>query len=184
MASGKTVVRQTNNIVYVEPNYSYSTNEYDTRGLETFEFAPDLEDYSIYVNLEVEAIGRTIDTGNKVYRFSYVSRGGNESVNLMGGSKIYTSDGKFFNSLTTNYTDYHIKDLKGVGASPELFGINYIDIAYNHFMVPEVTIEFVDIRGASVFGQRELFDSNSRERAISGNYDDNIVNTFFQCFFP
>ena len=66
-----TIVKEINNIVYVEPNYSYSTDEYDTGGLETFEFIPNTEDYSIYVNLEIETIGRTIQTGNKVYRFSY-----------------------------------------------------------------------------------------------------------------
>lgn len=183
MAKSRTIINQTNNIVYVEPNYSNSTNMYDSGGLETFELTPDLEDYSIFVNLEIETIGRTIQTGNKVYKFSYISKGGDESVNLMSGTKINTTDGSSINSLTTNWTDTHISDLKSVGASVELFGINYIDIAYNHFMVPEVTIEFVDIRGASVFAQKELFETNNMERAIGGNYDDNIVNTFFQCFF-
>lgn len=183
MAREKTIISQTNNIVYVEPNYTNSVSEYGQTGLEVFEFTPDLEDYSIFVNLEIETVGRTIQTGNKVYRFSYVSKNGSEGVNLMGGSKIKTSDGSVINSLTTNWTDAHISDLKEVGASPELFGINYIDIAYNSFMVPEVTIEFVDVRGASVFAQKELFETNNIERAIGGNYDDNVINTFFQCFF-
>ena len=183
MAQERTIINQTNNIVYVEPNYNNSTDQYGSNGLNTYEFIPDLEDYSIFVNLEVETIGRTIETGNKVYKFSYVSKGDGESVNLMSGSKIRTTDGSVINSLTTNYTDAHISDLKKVGASPELFGINYIDIAYNNFMVPEVTIEFVDIRGASVFAQKELFESNNVERAIGGYYDESIVNTFFQCFF-
>ena len=183
MAQERTIINQTNNIVYVEPNYNYSTSQYDSNGLNTYEFIPDLEDYSIFVNLEIETIGRTLQTGNKVYKFSYVSKGDGESVNLMSGTKINTTDGGTINSLTTNYTDIHMSDLKNTGASPELFGINYIDIAYNNFMVPEVTIEFVDIRGASVFGQKELFETNNIERAIGGNYDDTIVNTFFQCFF-
>ncbi len=183
MAKSRTIISQTNNIVYVEPNYNSSVNGYDEGGLETFEMTPDLEDYSIFVNLEIETIGRTIQTGNKVYKFSYISKGGNESVNLMGGTKITTTDGGSINSLTTNWTDTHISDIKGAGASAELFGINYIDIAYNHFMVPEVTIEFVDIRGASVFAQKEAFETNNAEMAIGGNYDGNIVNTFFQCFF-
>lgn len=183
MAKERTVINQTNNIVYVEPNYNNSTDQYGSNGLNTYEFIPDLEDYSIFVNLEVETIGRTIEKGNKVYKFSYVSKGDGESVNLMSGSKICTTDGRVINSLTTNYTDTHISDLKKLGASPELFGINYIDIAYNNFMVPEVTIEFIDIRGASVFAQKELFESNNVERAIGGYYDESIVNTFFQCFF-
>ena len=39
-----------NNIIYVEPNYIYSTEEYGVNGLNTYEFAPPLEDYSIFVN--------------------------------------------------------------------------------------------------------------------------------------
>ena len=85
MAS-RTNIAQTNNIVYVEPNYAYSIEGYDTGGLENFEFIPNTEDYSIYVNLEIETIGRTIQTGNRVFRFTYTSKGGDESVNLMGGS--------------------------------------------------------------------------------------------------
>jgi hypothetical protein len=183
MARERTIINQTNNIVYVEPNYTNSVNEYGVHGLEAYEFAPDLEDYSIFVNLEVETVGRTIQTGNKVYRFSYVSKNGGESVNLMGGSKIYTSDGNYMNTLTTNWTDYHISNLRNEGASPELFGINYIDIAYNHFMVPEVTIEFVDIRGAAVFGQKEEYEANNIERALGNEHNEDVVNTFFQCFF-
>lgn len=183
MATPKTIISSTNNINYVEPNYTNSLSEYGSHGLDVYEFAPDLEDYSIFVNLEIETVGRTIQTGDKVYKFSYVSKKGGESVNLMGGSKIKTSDGKIINSLTTNWTDTHISDLKQVGASAELFGINSIDIEFNSFMVPQVTIDFSDVRGAAVFAQRELYGSNCVEKAIGGNYDENIVNTFFQCFF-
>lgn len=183
MATPKTIISSTNNINYVEPNYTNSLSEYGSHGLDVYEFTPDLEDYSIFVNLEIETVGRTIQTGDKVYRFTWVSKKGGESVNLMGGSKIPTSDGKVINSLTTNWTDTHISDLKQVGASSELFGINSIDIEFNSFMVPQVTIDFSDVRGAAVFAQREAYESNCVEKAIGGNYDENIVNTFFQCFF-
>ena len=183
MATPKTIISSTNNINYVEPNYTNSLSEYGSHGLDVYEFEPDLEDYSIFVNLEIETVGRTIQTGDKVHKFTWVSKKGGESVNLMGGSKIKASDGKIINSLTTNWTDTHISDLKQVGASAELFGINSIDIEFNSFMVPQVTIEFSDVRGAAVFAQRELYGSNCVEKAIGGNYDENIVNTFFQCFF-
>ena len=53
----RTEIKQNiNNIIYVEPNYIFSTEEYDVNGLNTYEFAPPLEDYSIFVNLEVEII--------------------------------------------------------------------------------------------------------------------------------
>jgi hypothetical protein len=51
---GKTNLKQiVNNVVYVEPNYINSMEEYGVNGLNTFEFAPALEDYCLYVNLEV-----------------------------------------------------------------------------------------------------------------------------------
>ena len=185
MARERTIIRPVNNVLYVEPNYTHSTNEYGKHGLETYELTPDLEDYSIFVNLEIELVGRTINatTSNKTVVLSYTSSGNKETINLMQGSKIPIGDGNYINSLTTNYTDVHLKDMKKVGASPELFGISSIDIAYRNYTVPEVTIEFVDVRGAAVFGQRELYESESVEKAINENYPFNVQNTFFQCFF-
>ena len=183
MAKERTIVKPVNNVLYVEPNYTHSTSEYGLHGLETYEMTPDLEDYSIFVNLEIEIVGRTINAINDTYVLSYTSSGNKETINLMQGSKVPIGDGNYINSLTTNYTDIHLKDMKRVGASPELFGISSIDIAYRNYTVPEVTIEFVDVRGAAVFGQRELFESQRVEHAINENYPENIQNTFFQCFF-
>ena len=183
MARERTIVKPVNNVLYVEPNYTHSTDMYGARGLETYEMIPDLEDYSIFVNLEVEILGRTINATNKTLVLSYTSYGNKETINLMQGSKVPIGDGNYINSLTTNYTDLHLKNMKSVGASPELFGISSIDIAYRNYTVPEVTIEFVDVRGAAVFGQRELFESQRVEKAINENYHTDIQNTFFQCFF-
>ena len=183
MATERTIINPINNVLYVEPNYIHSTEMYGARGLETYEMSPDLEDYSIFVNLEVELVGRTINALNNKFVLSYVSSGDKETINLMQGSKIPTSDGDYINSLTTNYTDLHLREMKSVGASPELFGISSIDIAYRNYTVPEVTIEFVDVRGAAVFGQRELYESERQEKAINENYSIDIQNTFFQCFF-
>ena len=183
MAKERTIIKPINNVLYVEPNYLNSTNMIGSNGMETYEVTPDIEDYSIFVNLEVELVGRTINALNKTLVLSYTSYGDKETINLMQGSKIPIGGGNTINSLTTNYTNIHIRDMQKDGASPELFGISYIDIAYRNYTVPEVTIEFVDVRGAAVFGQREVAESQSAEKAINENYAEDIQNTFFQCFF-
>ena len=107
-----------NNIVYVEPNYVNSIEGYNENGLNTYEFAPSLEDYCLYVNLEVETRGRNIQSSKtsngKKLVLSFVSHtDGKSSINFMQGSKIPLGDGKTsINSLTTNYTDIFLSDLK------------------------------------------------------------------------
>lgn len=188
---GKTKVgRIENNIVYVEPNYVNSMEEYDVNGLNTYEFTPGLEDYCVFVNLEVETRGRNVQTNKssngKTMVLSYMTKlDGDSSINFMQGSKIpLGEENAHLNSLTTKYTDIYLGDLKKNGPSTEMFGINSIDIAYNSYMVPEVTIEFTDIRGVSLFAQRELYESSlSSDKAINSNGNTDIANTFFQCFF-
>ena len=135
---GRTKVQDiVNNVIYVEPNYTNSTEEIGANGLNTYEFTPPLEDYSIYVNLEVEVRGREVQSsksaGNTTLVMSYVSTtDGKSTVNFMQGSKIPIGDnGASINSLTTNYTDIFIKDLKRREPTTEMFGIKSIDISYN-----------------------------------------------------
>lgn len=179
-----------NNIIYVEPNYINSTEEYDINGLNTYEFAPPLEDYSIFVNLEVETRGRNVQSSkssnNRKLILSFISNtDGTSAVNFMQGTKIPIGEkGATINSLTTNYTDIFLGDLKKNGPSTETFGIESIDIAYNSFMVPEVTIDFVDVRGVALFAQKEYYETNKNiDAAIDSNNKQDIANTFFQCFF-
>ena len=179
-----------NNIIYVEPNYINSTEEYDVNGLNVYEYIPPLEDYSIFVNLEVETRGRNVQSskssnGKKLILSFVTHTDGTSSVNFMQGSKIPIGDsGATINSLTTNYTDIYLGDLKKNGPSTELFGIKSIDIAYNSYMVPEVTIEFIDVRGVALFAQKEYYETNKNiDSAIDSNNKEDIANTFFQCFF-
>lgn len=179
-----------NNIIYVEPNYTFTAKEeYDVHGLNTYEYAPPLEDYCIYVNLEVEKRGRNVQTSkssnNQTIIMSFTSKSdGTSSVNFLQGTKIPIGEnGATINSLTTNYTDIFLKDLKQNGPTTETFGIESIDISYNHFMVPEVTIQFVDVRGVALFAQREMQETSNTDEAINSNNKDDIADSFFQCFF-
>lgn len=189
--TSRTISREENNIIYVEPNYEYSTEMYGTNGLNTYEFIPPTEDYSIYVNLKVETRGRTIRTNatndkNELVLSWETDMSGRTTTNLMEGTRIHVGNkGNYINSLTTNYTDIFIGDWKKKPrATIEMFGINSIDISYNSYMVPEVTIEFTDIRGAAVFGPKEAYETALNDAGVAakdGNVD--VANTFFQCFF-
>lgn len=178
-----------NNIIYVEPNYINSVEEYDVNGLNTHEFIPALEDYSIFVNLEVETRGRNVQSSkssnNRKLILSFISNtDGTSAVNFMQGSKIPIGEKATINSLTTNYTDIYLGDLKKNGPSTETFGIQSIDISYNSYMVPEVTIEFIDVRGVALFAQKEYYETNKNiDSALNSNNREDIANTFFQCFF-
>lgn len=184
-----TSVREKNNVIYVEPNYIDSIGMYGRDGYTNFEVTPPLEDYSIFVNLEVEKRGRTIQSNSSsnsdTLVLSWIDKGdGRGSVNFMQGSKIPLKNGKYMHSLTTNYTDIHIEDLKSTRGNTEMFGISSIDIAYNNYMVPEVTIKFVDVRGASIFAAKQLAASNGGHDTAVSNVDDNDIATqFFECFF-
>ena len=189
--TSRTISREENNIIYVEPNYSYSTEMYGENGLNTYEFIPPTEDYSIYLNLKVETRGRTIRTNatsdkNELVLSWETDVSGRTTTNLMEGTRIHVGNkGGYINSLTTSYTDIFIGDWKKKPrATIEMFGINSVDIAYNSYMVPEVTIQFTDIRGASVFGPKEAYETalnDAGTAAKDGNVD--VANTFFQCFF-
>ena len=177
-------VQQHNKILYVEPNYTGAKYQYGSSGIEATEIAPALEDYSMYVNLEVEVKGRVLQangtTNTKTIIMSWESGSRGDTVNFMQGTKLPIGNGKYINSFTTDYTNATITDLRQTKGSTEMFGISSIDIAYNNYMVPEVTIEFVDIRGMSVFGAKE---NQVTEEMSGGISDNNIAESFFQTFF-
>ena len=180
--TSRTISREENNIIYVEPNYEYSTEMYGTNGLNTYEFIPPTEDYSIYVNLKVETRGRTIRTNatndkNELVLSWETDMSGRTTTNLMEGTRIHVGNkGNYINSLTTNYTDIFIGDWKKKPrATIEMFGINSIDISYNSYMVPEVTIEFTDIRGAAVFGPKEAYETALNDAGVDSQYHMNCL---------
>lgn len=187
------IVKQTGRISYIEPSYSSSIERVSESSIEQYETIHPMEDYSIFINLQVEVRGRTIRTNGGTEKNTYImtweSDQKTSTVNFMSGSKIPVGDrgsGKFINSLTTNYTNTFITDLQkekndGKIDDPtiEMFGISSIDVSYNNFMVPEVTINFIDVRGISLFAQEEYRHGNNAD-AYS---DATIAGSFFKCFF-
>ena len=179
------------NIIYVEPNYAYSHkkeftsfnyNGEETKidGISVCEMAPPLEDYCIAFQLAVEVPTTvnqgTIGSGNTVFVLSYNNSEGGTAVSLLQGTRLPNSN---VNYLTTAALETNLQDVKEA-SSTELFGVKSIDITYNAWMSPEITMKFTDIRGASLFVPEELTHTNVDK---SEEKKDKITGSFFKCFF-
>ena len=175
-------------INYIEPNLIHSIQGDDGT---YYEVTPNMEDYCVVVNLGVTIQGKryaVADTegGNKVIMSWNTSEG---TVNFMQGTKIYydtsAQSGEYINSLTTDYADMSPKEYltsKGKSTTTELFGIESIDINYDNYYVPQVTVHFVDVRGMSLFMPEE-YRHGKTVGGIDGFADDDIAGSFFKSFF-
>lgn len=186
---------QSLNVCYVEPNYTGILNEDVTTNGKSYEQAPDLSDFCIAMNLEVELSGRkTIAeadslgdvnaNGKKVLILSWENNSnGKTAVSFMEGTKIYSNiqGVKDVKSLTTNYTDVFYSDVRDYGTT-EMFGIKNVNISYKQWMTPEITINFTDIRGVSLFAKTEMRNGNGYD-TMSALAQQDVASSFFQCFF-
>jgi hypothetical protein len=181
-------ILQENKVIYIEPNAidGMTLPNDSTDGSYVYK-TPNEEDMCTVVDLEVELKGRTYngstDGNSENIQMEWQSSTTGQTINFMKGSKIYTDSSKtsYINSLTTSYTDIYLKDIQNHGTA-EMFGIKSIDIAYNNFMIPEVTIQFVDVRGVSLFAQEEMRHNIVRD-GISATANPDIEGSFFKAFF-
>ena len=134
---------------YIEPTNIF--NESNSGWGEDISFP--YEDYCMSVDLTVHITNRYScgwpKKNGKKRELRYSS--GNGSISFLGGSKI--SDNLPESYLTTNFTDISMTN-PGENTS-ECLGIESISIAYNSWTHPEVTIKFIDVRGATVMQPSE-----------------------------
>ena len=136
-------------VMALDPN-EINTNTNMVNGI------PQYQDMYLFVELVAEGKGKTIISTSKGNNTS-TSFGGEEPISFLGNNQI-KDDPNYFN-FTTNYYD----GSTGNNIQYESFGINNIKIKTNSSYVPQVNIQFVDIRGLSFFNQenspyRILFD--------------------------
>lgn len=171
------------NILYYEPNWTQALMT--DGGEQIVEVAPPLEDYCIVVDLEVEVPSRPIEgqvkSDSSTILLRYASKkGGKGSVSFMEGKK----DGNE-SYLSTDAMEYgtftDIEHISGTTTN-EMFGINSINIEYNNYSVPVVTIEFTDIRGMSLFAVEE-FRHNKVQNGVQFAANSDITGSFFKSFF-
>ena len=115
-------------------------------------FSVPLEDLNVSVILKSFRKGRTLLTGDDTANIS--ENIAQIDVNFiegseLGGRKVLTSK---FTDLTTVFDKDVIND--------ETLGITSIDIEFNSSYVPMITINFIDVRGSSIFQNEENILNN------------------------
>lgn len=114
------------------------------------------EDLFIYVNLKANTRPKSLLTQYPNKKYSISNLNGN-TVSLSSPQESVSSNGLFKDkpNLTTDWTE--IGGLKSVfgetGNDYEGFGITNIDINIKSQVSPTITIDFVDVRGATLFEQ-------------------------------
>jgi hypothetical protein len=140
------------NVILVEPN-SVNVNMNKVDGVQFVNGIPQYQDMYIFAELTAESKGRTvIINGN-------ASTTTSKPINLMGVNQDKSSDNPNYLNYTTNYYD----GSTGNRMQYEGFGISNIKIVVNASFVPQVSIQFVDVRGLTLFNQKDspyrvLFD--------------------------
>lgn len=140
------VVEKSGNVLLVKPNL-VNVNQEFVNGI------PEYQNMYIFAELTAQSKGRTVITNTDTTTTS------SKKINFIGNNQNEDADNPNKLNFTTNYYD---------GSNPngeyyEGFGINSIKISINSSFVPQVSIQFIDIRGLAFFNQKDspyrmLFD--------------------------
>lgn len=157
-------------VIYIEPN----NNILGGNGGSNFTFKP--EDYSILVDLQVDVVDRFAYNGSGSgdiiqYTVEWDAKG--TKTSLFKGTNGF---------LTTKSLDTSFDDIKN-NLNQEAIGINSIEIQYNSWNYPEITINFTDIRGASLLASADFIHSDVLQDEKKDELTNNFANTFFSTFF-
>lgn len=170
-------------IIYVDPNDIYD----DINGVP---LTPDYTDYCIWCNLVVEKSSRIKNGVDGKYRngsgeifsisWDATASEGTQYLSFMRGK-----DALKYNFLTTDYTEIDFNTIKKRNIIEGL-GIESINIAMNNYYVPEVTINFVDVRGAGFFAREEATHDTFDLVNLDEDEYGNTIDNFYSCFvsFP
>lgn len=140
-----------NNLIYIDPNSVLNNGQVEQRGIKQ-------ENLMMYVNLEADIIPRSIlVAGNDKNTVVSIAKG---TLNMMStqppGSDFDTSwTNAYDGSDSPNPNDNQTLNLNYDGTA-QSFGIDSVSIiskGYN--AIPEVTINFIDVRGKTLFESPE-----------------------------
>ncbi len=137
------------------------------------------EDLTKYVNLTVKIPSRDYnenkDVNNGIAEHNF---------SLLSGSN-FKIDEKEYNLLTDSYVDVSYSEISKNGAkrNRELFGIKSIDVSFDPQFIPQVTMEFTDVRAFTLMGPTEqtyLMNGNKME---NGENETLTSKDFFNAVF-
>ena len=142
--------RKNGTVILVEPNCVNINNDI-VNGI------PQYQDMYIFAELTAKSKGRTLII---VGENSNTTSTNSETINFIGNNQDNENENNpNYLNFTTNYYD----GSTGNATHYEGFGINNIKIIINSSFIPQVNIQFIDIRGLAFFNQtkspyRVLFD--------------------------
>ena len=190
-------------IIYVEPNDVFDKEANNAQG--DLSLTPKYEDFCISFNLIIEqfnrykpdgmapdANGRSNENGNPhVYQLQWgltqedmvkrrtsVLQGnkGEPTINYTTGEVEYPYSDQY-NYLTTYYTDLTF-DSYGKKTEIEGLGVESVQVSYESWYTPTVTIKFIDVRGSAIFGREEAIHVDSQLM------EENVFGAFFTMPYP
>lgn len=159
--------------IYIEPNMV----EGDTKK------SVPMEDLMVYFDLRVEYVPKrhiVAAFGGEILHLQGIINDKKSFISVINGSKNKENESFF---TTTAYGNYTLNTLKENGTE-ELFGVESIEVSYNSYMVPEVEIKFVDIKGAALHGAEELAHDDGGELKENISYSSKFLSSFFTVPFP
>ena len=170
-------IQDNNRIIYIEPN--------DLNGhINGAPVTPDYSDYCIWCNLVVEKTSRIKNDregGNEIFHITWdASR--SEGTEYLSFFRGFNED---YNYLTTDYTDIDFNTIK-TRTMIEGLGIESINVSLSNYYVPEVTINFIDVRGSGFFGREEATHETLDLASLDKNKRGESIDNFYNCFvtFP
>jgi hypothetical protein len=142
-------------IRYVEPSNFFNQQEGTFSDAINFPY----EDYNMAIDLTIRKVNRYScgwwTNSGEQNEITYSSKNG--SISFLGGTKYNDKD----SFLTTNFTDISMTSPEN--NTKECLGIESINISYNSWLVPQVSIKFIDVRGATVMqpAENNYFNNNN-----------------------
>jgi hypothetical protein len=158
------------NVILVEPN-DININTTQINGHEFVNGIPQYQDMYIFAELIAHGKGRTVIMSGG--QGNTVDTEKSKPINLLGNNQDNTNENPNYLNFTTNYYD----GSTGSRTQYEGFGISNIKITVNSSYVPQVSIQFVDLRGIAFFNQKNSpyrvlfeFPPPSFELTVKGYY--------------
>ena len=176
-------------ITYVEPNDFLADKEYSASRSDSFNITHPYEDYAISVDLIVTIPDRFTGKSN-----DFIIELNNDKDGKT--TSFFNGEGGYLNCTPGSSTFLDIMNGDTAGHQENL-GITNINITYNSYFYPEVTMNLVDVRGLSLMApneenyRRAEVNRYTRELAKKQGdkyqpvYDEKIANFFSALFtFP
>lgn len=157
-------------IVYTEPNFS---NKITVDGVD---LSVPLEDLCISVDLIAEVKNRFTEQLSETTVVQWTT--GGKDLSFFDGIKLDKNSDNTY--LSTYFTDITYEDSKGGGVIEGL-GIESIDINFDSWFTPMVTIKFIDVRGSSMLVPNQYDKDVEPSKYVTS---DKLYKCFFTFPYP